>query len=495
MAGLTRYQVKPGSSFICGTQPDRDAFINECNSIEATRPDCKKPVLHFSLSLPTGDRLDDTKWTEATTLFLDQMGLADHSFFCVRHTDTNHDHVHVAVCKIGANGQIWNTQKSAIRAMAACVKIEEIMGLTKTQTLADFRSETGNRRRVVSDGSTQEFRRTGKVKSAVQLAIQKRKAEEKTNEQNRNTHRQPAQNDGGLDKRKTPNPNQVQVAGSPNNVGKKGDSDSKIANDAAKKIEIEMKKRPSYIKRSNQTPFIDPETNLAATLNDRKKSALEREKSIKSFEGVTSFNIEDRVAFLKNNVVFAELSADRTKIHVLDLEPEHIDFAIDQAIRSGLIPLEIFGDEDFILAAEKRADKLGIAIKNRVSPAPVIPSFPNFGSSENQGLTEPRGGFKTPPSTPLARLKSELDKIDANVKNGNISKTETSWRYPTKIREWINSEKKLDPSAHHTILLRTADKDHRIHPDMTDLIGLDMGDASQNDHNDEAADQSHKMRM
>ena len=179
MAGLTRYQIKAGSSFVCGTQPDRNSFISECKFIELTRPDCKKPVLHFSLSLPAGDRLDNKGWTEATTIFLYQMGLSEHSFFCVRHSDTDHDHIHVAVCKISATGQIWDTQKSAIRAMEACTKIEEEMGLTKTKTLSDFKSETGHRRRVVSDGSTQEFRRTGKVKSSVQLAIQKRKGKEK----------------------------------------------------------------------------------------------------------------------------------------------------------------------------------------------------------------------------------------------------------------------------------------------------------------------------
>ena len=522
MAGLTRYQVKPGSSFVCGTQPDRNSFISECKFIELTRPDCKKPVLHFSLSLPACDRLDDNKWTEATTLFLYQMGLADHSFFCVRHSDTDHDHVHVAVCKISANGQIWDTQKSAIRAMSACEKIEEKMGLTKTQTLADFQQKTGHRRNIIQDGSTQEFRRTGKVKSDVQLAIQKRKSKEKEDEQNRNAHRKPAQDNGRLDECTPPNPEKVQGSGRRNFDIKNGNPSSQITNSTPEKIaDIETKTltgdphydhpKPARPLSSNRMQRLS-QLGLA-TSQGRPKPAdilptssqsdryghrgMHRQTPTRENIGIgriLSFATgQNEIIFTKNNRRLAKLAEDRNSIIVFELDREAIDFAIGHAVKSGLVPLSIFGTQDFILAAEQRADALGIEIKNRVS----VSRLPNPSSSKNQWVTTKQEGLKTEMNTPptsLDRLKIELNKIDLAVKNGNIKSAETAWRYPIKIKEWINSELKLDPTAHYSNLLEEAGKDNRIDQEMIAQIGIDLTD-SQNDDKDEAAQSYQKMRM
>jgi len=53
--GLIAYMTeKEASSFICGSQETAKDFLRECSALRSARPDCKKPVLHFSLSQPPG---------------------------------------------------------------------------------------------------------------------------------------------------------------------------------------------------------------------------------------------------------------------------------------------------------------------------------------------------------------------------------------------------------------------------------------------------------
>lgn len=189
--GLMAYVQKPGAEFIDGTQSIPANFLRETAALRSLRPDCQKAVLHFSLSLPDGEALEPQQWKEAVAQFRKEMNLEEHSFYCVRHRDAGHDHVHIIANKIGSDGKLWDTDKSALRAMAACTKIETSMHLQMTKTLDGFRAESGRRRNTVSDGSVNEFRRTGKVKSRVAQAIQDRKAKEQKREQDRGTH-QPA---------------------------------------------------------------------------------------------------------------------------------------------------------------------------------------------------------------------------------------------------------------------------------------------------------------
>lgn len=210
LRGLVRYQTgKQGSSFVCGSQAQPSDFLREVAALRALRPDCSKPALHFSLSLPGGETLDNADWARVCEAFIAKMNLADHAFFAVRHTDAGHDHIHIAACMISPSGQRWDSNKSALRAQEACAQLEREFGLTQTRTLDDFRLEEGSRRRVVRDGATNEFRRTGRVKSSVQRAIQarySRKKKEQSHEPNREAHQSADLRDVGLADRQPANP-------------------------------------------------------------------------------------------------------------------------------------------------------------------------------------------------------------------------------------------------------------------------------------------------
>jgi hypothetical protein len=112
------------------------------------RPDIEKPVWHCALALPVGERLDSETWREITDDFVRRMGFGDKTMYvAVRHQDTDHDHVHLVVSRIGLDGKVWLGQWEARRAIEATQAIELEHGLTLTPGLgaerAQVRAPTG----------------------------------------------------------------------------------------------------------------------------------------------------------------------------------------------------------------------------------------------------------------------------------------------------------------------------------------------------------------
>lgn len=328
--GLVNYQTKPGASFISSsTGKEPSDFLRQAAMLRSSRPDVGKPVLHFSLSQPVGEPLSDEQWQEATEHFLQEMGLEEFDFFCVRHSDADHDHVHIAVSKIHPTGKLWNDSHSARRGMAACEKIEVSMGLTKTKTLAEFREETGLRRNQIKDRELQMMKRTGEVGSRRKAAIAAKIAAERKQNGTENrpaaTDRKASRSGAGLAAHKTGAGKALwKTAGAGVNSGK-----------VLGKIRVS-----SYGNRKGE------------------------------------------VVFKIDNQQVARLTADRQSIEVFILNEQAIDFAIQQAVKSGQVPLQIYGTPEFIIAAEALAKARGV---------PVATRFPELGSG-HQPLTPPTQG-------------------------------------------------------------------------------------------------------
>jgi len=110
---------------------------SEFSVSRALRPNCQKPVWHCSLSLPAGERLTDEKWREVADDYMQKMGLdpANHQFVAVRHSDTDHDHVHIIASRIGLDSKLWHGQHDVRKAIQACQELEQNHGLTLTPGL------------------------------------------------------------------------------------------------------------------------------------------------------------------------------------------------------------------------------------------------------------------------------------------------------------------------------------------------------------------------
>lgn len=115
----------------------------EFSVMRQLRPDIEKPVWHCSLSLPAGERLDSDRWGMVAEDFMNQMGLNpdNNPYVAVRHSDTEHDHIHIIASRVGLDGQVWHGKWEARRAIDATQELEKIHGLTMTPGLGEAKTE------------------------------------------------------------------------------------------------------------------------------------------------------------------------------------------------------------------------------------------------------------------------------------------------------------------------------------------------------------------
>ena len=109
-------------------EQDVDKLSSDFISIAKQNTKVQKPVWHFSLSFSPEDkpRLNDEFMVEVAERFLDKMGIGDNQFAIIKHTDTNHPHIHIVVNRVNFEGKVLqNKQKPKLRAMSAAQQLEE----------------------------------------------------------------------------------------------------------------------------------------------------------------------------------------------------------------------------------------------------------------------------------------------------------------------------------------------------------------------------------
>jgi hypothetical protein len=117
-------------------------------------PRVERPVYHFGLSLSPGERLTPEQWNAAAGRVLARMGLAEHQAVVMAHGDTDREHVHIVVNRVGEDGRAWDPKRDMVKAYEAVHEIETEHGLRRTGEPAFAPPE-------LSPGAHQEARRTG----------------------------------------------------------------------------------------------------------------------------------------------------------------------------------------------------------------------------------------------------------------------------------------------------------------------------------------------
>lgn len=142
-----KYILKDDHDFICSNiSADKNNvsdLTDEFKTVSSFRPDIKKPVFHAFLSLPKDEKLTDYQWQEIAKDYLKEMNIDidKHQYICVRHKDTDQDHIHIVANRIGLDGSVWHGQHSAFNTIAACERLEVKHGLTITQSLKGQKSD------------------------------------------------------------------------------------------------------------------------------------------------------------------------------------------------------------------------------------------------------------------------------------------------------------------------------------------------------------------
>lgn len=141
------YILKDDHDFICSNMSaDKNNvsdLTDEFKAVSSFRPDIKKPVFHAFLSLPKNEHLTDEKWQEIAKDYLKEMSIdiEKHQYICVRHKDTDQDHIHIVANRIGLDGSVWHGQHSAFNTIVACERLEIKHSLTITKSLQGQKSD------------------------------------------------------------------------------------------------------------------------------------------------------------------------------------------------------------------------------------------------------------------------------------------------------------------------------------------------------------------
>ncbi|CAH5542143.1 hypothetical protein AI2887V1_4833 (plasmid) [Serratia marcescens] len=141
------YILKDDHDFICSNMASDynnvSDLTDEFKTVSSFRQDIKKPVFHAFLSLPKNEHLTDEQWQEIAKDYLKEMNIdiEKHQYICVRHNDTDKEHIHIVANRVGLDGSVWLGQHSAFNTIAACERLEVKHGLTITDGLKGQKSD------------------------------------------------------------------------------------------------------------------------------------------------------------------------------------------------------------------------------------------------------------------------------------------------------------------------------------------------------------------
>ena len=120
----------------CGTTHQQsmiEAFEREI----AANMDLSNPIFHASISLSTGEELTNEQWKEVAWRYVDHMGYGDSMWIAVRHTDTDHEHIHIVASRVDMRGRTVSDSWDWPRSEAAMRVLEREYGLSQLPTRAE----------------------------------------------------------------------------------------------------------------------------------------------------------------------------------------------------------------------------------------------------------------------------------------------------------------------------------------------------------------------
>jgi Relaxase/Mobilisation nuclease domain len=110
-------------------------LLAEFRSARALNPNLSRSVCHVSLSLPLHERLNDERWRAIAADFIQGMDFNGSQYVIYRHHDQEHDHIHIALCRIRlTDGTTVSDRWDFRRAEALIRKLEKQYQLEPVQS-------------------------------------------------------------------------------------------------------------------------------------------------------------------------------------------------------------------------------------------------------------------------------------------------------------------------------------------------------------------------
>ncbi len=137
--GVLRYvEGKQGAQRIGGNMLGDNAaeLAKEFKVSEALNERVEKPVFHASLSLPRTEKLTNQQWADIAERYLRGMGFnEDYQWVAYRHTDAEHEHIHIIASRINlVDGHAQNQKHDYYRSQEVIRELENEFGLKQVQS-------------------------------------------------------------------------------------------------------------------------------------------------------------------------------------------------------------------------------------------------------------------------------------------------------------------------------------------------------------------------
>jgi len=109
--------------------------------IGSMAPDLRvqKPFMHFSLSFPHRENLEDEMMKDVMHRYLEEMGYHYCPYLAFRHFDKPHPHLHIVTTRADTDGRLVDSRHDFYRSKDACRKIEKEFGLLQNTSVKNGR--------------------------------------------------------------------------------------------------------------------------------------------------------------------------------------------------------------------------------------------------------------------------------------------------------------------------------------------------------------------
>lgn len=126
--------VPLGGSF--GAAATWEEISEEARILRTQMGHIQKPVFHVSLNLAPGEHLEDATWRQVAHDYLEGMGMARSPHVLARHTDAEHEHIHIVVMRWDPEkGRAVDLWQSKTRSAVLVQELEALHGLQRATRL------------------------------------------------------------------------------------------------------------------------------------------------------------------------------------------------------------------------------------------------------------------------------------------------------------------------------------------------------------------------
>ncbi len=145
--GAVEYAMnKPGARLLaCDGVDATDArsVTRSFNFQRKARPEKEYVVGHVSLSLHKDDtpKLTDETMIRLAEEYMHRMGIANTQYIVVRHTDTEHSHLHIVYNRVKYDAKLVRSHNERIRNVAVCKAVKQQYGLTFSEGKKNVKTE------------------------------------------------------------------------------------------------------------------------------------------------------------------------------------------------------------------------------------------------------------------------------------------------------------------------------------------------------------------